>query len=217
MIEYQITDVKPNLIDGHLFSLSFNVWGVENDLKEGLSFNTPASLPDRVEPYAESDFAELANQISSSAGLYDALKVKIQSHNPAPPPPVAPVHTISDSEQKTIWMTTIDNTIASVYNQFTRFQMEYELREKAALDYKNSDYTGEPTMWIKSFADNTNISYRQCADVVLAQASKLRGAVALLGQLRMDKYKVLSASTLEDAKIAFDSIINQTKRIAGSL
>jgi hypothetical protein len=111
----------------------------------------------------------------------------------------------------------IDSTVAAVYAQFTRFQMEYEMREAAAAAFKKSGYVGEPTDWIKIFADNTGISYRACTDLILSQAAQLRGAIALLGAYRMNKYKVKNAATIEEASLEFDKIISDVTALARSL
>lgn len=217
---YEITEINPTLDNtGQIIRLAFKLKGTDSFANtESVIFDIPLHVVQIAQEYTDEELHEMCVGLCEAEGCYAHIDMKlINKRTPLYQAPSGPSNTLTDAEKKAIWVTQIDNTIASVYNQFTRFQMEYELRENAALAYRAGGYTGEPTVWIKSFADNTSITYKQCTDLVLSQAAKLRGAVALLGQLRMDKYKVLTAPTLEDAQIAFDSIIKHATQIAGSL
>lgn len=167
--------------------------------------------------YTDEELQGICQTVGEGRGAYTHLAALISSaqtprYVPPPPPP-----TMSDDQKKDLWMTQIDNNVAAVYNQFTRFQMEYEQREKAAQAYKDAGYTGDPTVWVTAFADSNGISYQMCADLILSQANSLRAAVVTLGEYRMNKYKVKNAATIEEADTEFNKIISDVAALARSL
>lgn len=215
---FEITEVAPVVVDDKLQAISFALTGVDGDVTERTIYSTPATMPERDEPYVFADYRALCANIATQQGLYDAMAVKMEARKVPAAAPTTPVPVVmTEAQKRATWVSQIDATVAQVYSQYTRFQLEYEMREAAAQAFKDAGYTGEPTVWIKSFADNTGITYQACADLILSQAVKLRGAMTLLGSLRMDKYKILTAGTLEEASAAFDAIIAQVGAIAGSL
>ena len=111
----------------------------------------------------------------------------------------------------------IDSAVAAVYAQYTRFEVEYLEREKQALAYKAAGYAGEIPQQVAAFATPANKTGKQAADIIIAQATELRDALAQLGVLRMRKYEVLQTATVEQAQIAADSIIAAVQQIGGAL
>lgn len=101
----------------------------------------------------------------------------------------------------------IDDAVANRIIRSTRFSMEYTEREAAAQAYKDAGYTGNPSDWVTRFANNAEMSYIAAADLILAQAIGLRQALKELACLRMDKYLVLNASTLDEAQAKFNKIM----------
>jgi hypothetical protein len=85
----------------------------------------------------------------------------------------------------------VDTTIAGIYLNWTRFQAEYEFREKAARAYQAADYTGECGVWISAFAVAAGLTSRAACDLILLQSDGLRAAQESLGALRMRKYELL--------------------------
>lgn len=94
----------------------------------------------------------------------------------------------------------INVKVESIYNKWMRFEAEYVAREAAAQAYKDAGYTGTPGVWITSFAVPAGVSNKDAADLILAQAAQLRGALEALGGLRMRKYELvgLEGQALED-------------------
>ncbi|MDH4585632.1 hypothetical protein E8F20_27675 [Pseudomonas sp. BN415] len=95
----------------------------------------------------------------------------------------------------------IDNRVAEVTANWTRFENEYLEREASARTYKNGGYQGVPAVWVKAFADAAYVFdpsnleaaaaiYREATDLILAQADGLRAAQQQLGCLRMRKYEL---------------------------
>ena len=215
---YQITNIIPTYSEDSLVHLSFDI-DVTDDEDRVVKLNWDFGLSQPVEgaDLTSEQLLDICDQQCQTRGIYLHMDTRLLVAatpiyaGPTAPPPM------TDLEKRTLWMSQIDNTIAAIYNQFTRFQMEYEAREKAAQSYKDGGYVGEPSVWVKRFADNTGITFKQCTDLVLSQANKLRKAILDLGQLRMDKYKVLNASTLEDAQVEFNIVINGANVIARSL
>jgi hypothetical protein len=128
-----------------------------------------------------------------------------------------PVDTLPLADVKADLKADVDAQIASIYEKFQRFQMEYTNREVAAQAFKDAGYTGDPTVWVSRFADNKGIPYQQAADIILAQASQLRGALQQLGALRMDKYLIDATVDTPSAQQEHDNIISQVNLIASQL
>lgn len=114
-------------------------------------------------------------------------------------------------------MAAIDDAVAAVLDRSTRFSMGYEQREAAALAFKNAGYTGDPTVWISRFAQNTGRTNKDSADLVLAQAAMLRQALLQLEALRMDKYLIAAAATPHAALDAYNQIVAAVAQIAKQL
>jgi hypothetical protein len=123
----------------------------------------------------------------------------------------------TEQESRDQMVAAVDNHIAAIYDRFTRFQMEYNLREEAALKYKAADFTGDPSVWITRYADNNKITNKESAELILTQAAQYKDALEILGSLRMDKYRVINASTIQEAVIEFNKIIQESNVIDGSL
>ncbi|MEJ7804296.1 MAG: hypothetical protein WKG03_00015 [Telluria sp.] len=221
MIEYQIVNVMPRLIDGNLFSISFTALAVDGELRESTHFNTPASLPERVRPYTDADFLELAGRIAYSTQLYTDLSAKIEAKRVAmllpPPAAPAPIDRNDTASQQAALVQSVDEIIGTITDKYTRFMMAYTAREAAAIAYKASDYTIDPTELITRFADNVKVSYPTATAIILGQADKLRKAVVDLDNLRMDKYLVERAASLDLARAQYDRIVRAANEIARTL
>lgn len=100
----------------------------------------------------------------------------------------------------------IDDLVASIYQRWTRFEAEYELREADAQAYRDVGYTGDVPRQVAAFADRANLPAPQATDLILSQAAALRTALANLGDLRMRKYEVINAPDAEAAENLFIEI-----------
>jgi hypothetical protein len=109
-------------------------------------------------------------------------------------------------EIKSWLIASIDDRVAAIYQRWTRFQAEYELRESEAIAYQAAGYTGDVPRQVAAFADRAGLAYQQATDLILGQAALLRTALANLGDLRMRKYEVAAASYAEAAQSAHDTI-----------
>lgn len=111
----------------------------------------------------------------------------------------------------------LDDYIGEIYLKFERFGSEYRLREEAAQTYKDSNYTGIPPTLVIGFAIPAGLSARSAADTILAQAMRLRGAIPILGNLRMRKYDILKATSIDSANDVYNSIKGDVDVIASQL
>ncbi|MEJ7745354.1 MAG: hypothetical protein WKF61_01075 [Luteimonas sp.] len=219
MLTHSIINIVPTMEEGRLVRLAFTARSADD---KGHSAEIDVDLADlypELEGYTDVELTPVCMAIAAARNLFASLDVNVGVQATpvmVPPPPVVRA-ALTDHQTRTIWMGEIDNNVALVMTAFTRFQMEYEMREDAALVYKAKGYTGDPTTLISRFADNVGISYRACADLVIGQAIQLRGAVAALGDLRMDKYRLLAAPSLAAAETEFNRIIHEIALIAGSL
>jgi hypothetical protein len=218
MNQYSITNAMPELDeDGLMVAVRFviNAWDdighVESRDMEWRAGENPSPQPD------EETLSEMLMAYAEDMGMKEELRISLlRFQTPiyvAPPPPPPP----SLDMIKANLMAQIDTNVASVYGQYTRFEIEYVMREEKAREYKASGYTTDPTKWITTFADENGISYQLCADLIISQADTYRAAVADLGDLRMLKYRVKNAETLEEAYAAHGQIIDQVYAIARAL
>ncbi len=109
----------------------------------------------------------------------------------------------------------IDNTASSISAQWTRFTIEYENREAAALVYKQHDYQGDPGIYITGFSSAAGIDNKTATDLILRQADGLRQLQAALSVQRMRKYELKKADlSIEDMQSIHDDIVFQMQQLA---
>lgn len=202
-MSYTVERINPRTnSEGHIEAIEFDVKLDTGEVRPNVEFYAPV---------LEDEFtSEQLQEMCEAVVIAKNLAKPKGSPTVAPPP-------MTDDQKRTLWMSQIDDSVANVYNQFTRFQMEYEQREKAAQAYKDAGYTGDPTIWLTAFADSNGIGYETCADLVLSQASMLRAAVVRLGELRMNKYRIKNAETIEEADAAFTQIVTDINTLARGL
>ena len=122
-----------------------------------------------------------------------------------------------DAASKAALAQNIDSAVAVVYAQHARFEVEYLEREKQALAYKAAGYTGDVPVQVAAFATPANKTGKQAADIIIAQATALRGALAQLGVLRMRKYEVLQAADVDKAQSVADEVLAAIAAIGQAL
>lgn len=167
--------------------------------------------------YTQSEIDTIVELVAINEKAYDQAQRGLEMQQPVRPVPPPPPPPETDAEKKQAWFDFIDTRVAFVYNKYTRFQIEYEGREAAAKAYKDAGYSGPVDTLVSHFADNIGIDYHMAADVILSQAANLRGAVKTLSNLRMDKYKVKSAATIELAEEQFNTTMAAIDAIDRSL
>lgn len=84
----------------------------------------------------------------------------------------------------------IDDKVAAIYAEWSRFEKELQSRESAARQLKDAGFEGEVSAWIKSYADPLGLSYVEAVDVILKQADDQRSTQEALASLRMRKYEL---------------------------
>jgi len=169
--------------------------------------------------YTPAELLAIASGYADTSGIMSRLQMQALSamtpiFDPSSIPPTPP---LTLNQVKMIAMENIDAVVADVSSSFTRFQMEYEEREKAAIAFKAAGYTGDPTIWITSFATSVGMSTTQATDLILSQATQLRGAVSQLGAARMGKYRVQSATTIAEVTTIYDTLIAEIETIKQNL
>lgn len=168
--------------------------------------------------YTQEELLAIADSIAVAKNAYTLARARLESMLLVPViPALPPVHVPTEAERKQLLADQIDNRVKFIYNRFMAFRMEYELREAAAVAFKNGGYAGQPDALIKRFADNIGMGYQAATDLVLVQSANLRNAIPALGNLRMDKYLVTRAATLEAAQSAFDTTMAAIDAIDRSL
>jgi len=128
----------------------------------------------------------------------------------APPDP-----TLADL--KAALVRSVDDGISGIYAAFTRFAMEYEAREAAALAFKAAGYEGYPGVWVQSFADAAGLPANTATDMILIQAVALRNLLSTLAALRMRKYEIKAAGDIAAAQAVHDQILAEAQAAAEGL
>jgi hypothetical protein len=111
----------------------------------------------------------------------------------------------------------IDKAVMAVYEKPIVLGDEYKLREAGADAYKAANYTGTVPLIVQGFATPAGLTARAATDLILSQSAQLRGALSQLGNLRMQKYAVSTASTDDQAKAIFDSTMASIAAIAAAI
>lgn len=111
----------------------------------------------------------------------------------------------------------IDASAAAIYARFARFEGEYALRESQAQAYKDAGYTGDVPEQVNAYAVPAKKTARQATDIILAQASAMRGALNSLGVLRMRKYEFDGMTDVAQVEQKRDEILAQIAAIAAAL
>nr|WP_314617734.1 hypothetical protein [uncultured Pseudomonas sp.] len=109
----------------------------------------------------------------------------------------------------------IDDRAATVYAGWSRFEKEHEARELAAQRYKDNDFVGEVSIWIKSYADPSGLDYTEAATLILQQAQAQRAAREALAVLRMRKLE-LNALEGEQCYQRYLSLMEEINRLAAT-
>lgn len=111
----------------------------------------------------------------------------------------------------------LDNYVASVYSNWTRFQAEYQAREAAATAFRAVNYAGDPGPYVSSYATAAGITNVQACDAILVQATAMNNALSQIGALRMQKYLILQAPTVQAANDKYNQLQVQITTVAAVL
>lgn len=222
MTTYTIKHINPVMSAGVLTAIGFMLVASADGYQEDTSFNGPCSsekVP--ADGYTQGDLKAKCNEIADELGLRktldDRIKVRRDRDAAAAAAAAVPPPAISDTEKRLMWFDQVDNTIAALQSKYTRFEQGYMLREAAAHAYVDSGYTIEPSDLITRFADNVGMTYQAAAALILSQAATMRPALIALENLRMDKYLIVRAPTIDAAQAEFLRIINEANTITAAL
>ncbi|AIL33094.1 hypothetical protein [Basilea psittacipulmonis] len=108
----------------------------------------------------------------------------------------------------------IDNTAYTIQDKWTRFMEEYRLREEAAKAYQEAGFEGEPSVYITSFAEAAHLDNKTATLLILKQAQTLWSSLEKLAGLRMRKYELQRATSVEEATAIKDDIVNKMNELA---
>ena len=161
-----------------------------------------------------SDAVEITDAAYSLLMLAQIDGKNIRSDDAGYPVAVMPAPDVVTKDDLAV---SIDDAVAAIYARYNRFQAEYTEREAQARDYKAAGYAGEIPQQVAAFATPANKTGKQAADIILAQAAQLRGALSQLGVLRMRKYEVLMCTSVTDAQTKAATILAAVQQIVGAL
>jgi hypothetical protein len=221
MNTYDFTEIVPTLApDGAMAAISFRVTATTDDGVTSASILASGLLDQPVAPAGEQfTDAELVAACDTVAGWENIRRtvdmlvmVKLTPVYAPPSPPV-----LSDAEVRALLVQQIDFTARDLYGQFTAFQLEYDPREAAARAYKANGYNGDATRWVTDFTDAAGMSVQAGVDRIIEQADILRAAIQTLAGLRMQKYAILGADTLDAARARCTQILADIKTLGASL
>ena len=106
------------------------------------------------------------------------------------------------------YATNIDNKAAEIYNIWTRFEIEYTARRDAALKFKEANYEGDPGIYVTSFALSAKIDNKTATSIILQQADLLQKVQDDLAAIRMRKFELKRAETLEQLTDIYNDIMS---------
>jgi hypothetical protein len=222
MITYTFKHITPVMSGGRLASIGFMLVASSDGYEETASWNGLWNLPAPPSgAYTQDELTTRCNQIADAMDMRRPLESRIKARRDrdaatasasATPPPQQ-----TDAQRRVAMFDQVDNTIAALQSKYTRFEQGYMLREEAAHAYIDSGYTIEPSDLITRFADNVGMEYPAAAALILSQAATMRPGLIALENLRMDKYLIVRALTIEAAQDEFLRIINEANTIAAGL
>jgi hypothetical protein len=115
----------------------------------------------------------------------------------------------------------IDAAVAEVCARPQRFVLEYQEREAQARTYieriDKGGGAGAAPPRIAAFAASAGMAPVAAARLTIAQADALRGALGQLSDLRMRKYEVIRASTVEAQHAVFEDVMGKIRQIAATI
>lgn len=114
-------------------------------------------------------------------------------------------------------ITQLDNQFAEIYNSYNRFLLEYQLREQQAIAFRDSGYLGTPPRQVQAFAIRANKTSQEAAGIILYQATSMRAMLEELGDLRMRKFELLTATTDEELHTVYTSIVSAVELLKQQL
>lgn len=168
--------------------------------------------------YTQGELMMIAETVADERNARAEAEAQLRASIPLPSPYTPlPVHEPNDDERKQMMAAQIDGTVAYIYSQFTRFQVEYELREAAARNFKAAGYTGTPDPLVADYAESSGMTNQQAADATIYMADQLRAALPQLGILRMRKNRVLRAATMDEARAEYQAIADDIEQIQRGL
>jgi hypothetical protein len=172
-----------------------------------------------VSEYSQDDYVAMANEIIAHNHLAEGLAARLLTRKTPTLAPFVPAVVVppTEEQERQMYIGDVDNVIAAVIQSKTRFAMGYEEREKAAIAFLAPENKEPASEWITRFADNTGMSHKQAAELVLSQATKLRKALSDLDNLRMDKYLIAKALTIGEARNIHTRICYECGNIERSL
>jgi hypothetical protein len=226
MINYEYRNLQPATNDQKLVTgITFTIFAtdINGDVAEATWTAQYAAPLAALDTFSEADLTALCKTfITDNAVRADLDRVLALRKGATvlsnPSISIAPVQApVTDAEHRAELIENIDYLVAQTYDRFQRFTMEYIAREKAAQDFKAAGYVGDPTIWITHVAENLGVTNQETADLIIKKADAMRAAIILLGQLRMDKYKIASALTIEDARTVYLDIVARQTVIDASL
>ncbi|MBS9759724.1 hypothetical protein [Pseudomonas mosselii] len=109
----------------------------------------------------------------------------------------------------------IDDQVAIIYANWSRFEKEHLARENAARQYRNAGYQSDAGIWIKSYADSAGLSCTEAADLIIQQAEQQRMDQEALAVLRMRKHEL----DIADGEARFEryqSLVREIELITSS-
>jgi hypothetical protein len=121
------------------------------------------------------------------------------------------------SMKKTAWFKAIDAAAIAVYDRPTTLGDEYKEREAEATAFRAAGYTGTVPPRIAGFATPANMTPQAATDLILSQAAQLRGALAQIADLRMQKYAVKNAASETASQAVYTQTMNSIAAIAAAL
>lgn len=109
---------------------------------------------------------------------------------------------------------TIDTAVSEVIVPFNNFRQSYYDKENDAKEYEKNEFTGEPGLLLKNYADEDKLGYKDAALKILKEAEFLRTMEKTIEMIRMKKYSLKTANDLDEVIAKRDSILQLLREIS---